>query len=53
MNDLLNKLKESNFNIVYNLYKSYTSNYKIDLTFSIIEVLQSFSLIMNGLVKKI
>jgi hypothetical protein len=52
MNELSIKLKEANFNVIYYLYNSYSSDYKIEIFFSIIEVLQNFGLIMNNLVYK-
>jgi hypothetical protein len=52
MNPFFQKIKESNFNLIYNVYSSYSSNYIIDIIFSIIEIFQNLSLIMNGLVNK-
>ena len=50
MNPFFQKIKESNFNLIYNVYSSYSSNYIIDIIFSIIEIFQNLSLTMNGLV---
>jgi hypothetical protein len=50
MNPFFQKIKESNFNVIYNVYSSYSSNYIIDIIFSIIEIFQNLSLTMNGLV---
>ena len=52
MNPFFQKIKESNFNLIYNVYSSYSSNYIIDIIFSMIEIFQNLSLIMNGLVNK-
>ena len=52
MNSFFQKIKESNFNVIYNVYSSYSSNYIIDIIFSIIEIFQNLSLTMNGLVNK-
>lgn len=52
MNPFFQKIKESNFNVIYNVYSSYSSNYIIDIIFSIIEIFQNLSLTMNGLVNK-
>ena len=52
MNELSIKLKEANFNVIYYLYNTYSSDFKIEIVFSIIELLQNFGLIMNSLVYK-
>ena len=50
MNEILKKLKEANFNIIYNVYNTSSSNFIIDILFSFIEIFQNFGLIMNDLV---
>ena len=50
MNEILKKIKESNFNVLYNLYSYYSSNYLIEIVISFIEIFQNFGLIMNNLV---
>ena len=52
MNELSIKLKEANFNVIYYLYNTYSSDFKMEIFFSIIELLQNFGLIMNSLVYK-
>ena len=50
MNDLFKKIKQSNFNVLYQVYSHYSSNYIIEIIISFIEIFQNFSLIMNDLV---
>ncbi len=50
MNRIYNKIKEANFNIIYNIYNSYSSNIKLEIIFTIIEVFQNFGIIINALV---
>jgi len=50
MNEFFKKLKEANFNIIYNLYRTYDTNLVLDIIFSFIEIFQNFGIIMNDLV---
>ncbi len=50
MNGFFKKLKEANFNVIYNVYSSYNSNFILEIVFSFIEIFQNFGLIMNDLV---
>ena len=50
MNGFFKKLKEENFNVIYNVYSSYNSNFILEIVFSFIEIFQNFGLIMNDLV---
>ena len=53
MNELYKKIKEANFNVIYNIYNPYSSNFKVEIIFTIIEAFQNFGIIMNNLVWKI
>ena len=50
MNDVLKKIKESNYNVIYQIYNHYNTNYLIEIIISFIEIFQTFSLIMSDLV---
>ena len=50
MNEILKKFKESNFNVIYQVYNTYSSNYVLDIIFSFIVNFQNFGLIMNEVV---
>ena len=50
MNEIFKKVKEANYNVIYNIYNSSSSNLFIDVLFSFIEIFQNFGLIMNDLV---
>jgi len=50
MNEFFKKLKEANFNVIYNVYNTYNSNFVLEIIFSFVEIFQNFGIIMNDLV---
>ena len=44
MKSYFKNLKEANFDVIYNIYNLYTSNYIIEIIFIIIQVMQNLGM---------